>query len=188
MRKDIRFTICLVAIILLALLCIYSFLADKEEEGDKKPGDEGVTVVPTQRVIILPNGDDKNLVLDTVRYYTVKLSSRKIESVEAAVGQGVEVSPKLISEYITDSLEDEEIDLNILGIEQKDGVCIIDFDDEIVKIAKKDPNIEKLILDAYSMSIVDNCSDVDGVSFRINGKAYRTDNLTLKDQEVYLKK
>lgn len=188
MKKDIRFTICLVAIILLALLCIYSFLVDKEDERDKNPGDEEVTVVPTQRVIILPDGENKKLVLDTVRYYAVKLSGGKIESVEAAVGQGVEVSPKLISEYITDSLEDEEIDLNILGIEQKDGICIIDFDDEIVKIAKKDPNIEKLILDAYSMSIIDNCKEIDGVSFRINGKPYSTDNLTLKDQEVYLKK
>ena len=43
-----------------------------------------------------------------------------------------------------------------------------------------------MILDAYSMSIVDNCN-VDGVSFKIEGKAYSTQNITLNDGEVYLK-
>ena len=49
-----------------------------------------------------------------------------------------------------------------------------------------DPELEKMILDAYSMSIVDNCN-VDGVSFKIEGKAYSTQNITLNDGEVYLK-
>ena len=38
------------------------------------------------------------------------------------------------------------------------------------------------------MSIVDNCDDVEGVTFTISGKAYLTDSIRLDGGKVYLKK
>ena len=186
MRKDIRYVICLVFIILLALLCIYRILADKEIEEEKKDPDiTNVSPIPTPRTIVLPGDEDK--FLGTVRYYTVKLSQKNIESVESVVGQDTEVTPKLICEYIKDALEDEEIDIDINDIQQKDGICTIDLSKDIVSVAAKDAALEKLILDAFSMSIIDNCADVVGVSFKIDNAPYSTANLKLQDGEVYLK-
>ena len=54
--------------------------------------------------------------------------------------------------------------------------------------AKKDQKLEKLILDAYAMSIIDNCDDVEGVTFTISGKAYSTESIRLDGGKVYLKK
>ena len=187
MKKDIRFVICLVIIILLALLCIYMLLSEKEKDGDIQPDYPEVSVTPTPRTILFSSGGSDDVVLGTISFYTVKLSGRIIESVEVAVGKGADISPKLISEYVTDSLEDEEIDLKILGIDNKNGICTIDFSDSIKELAIGEPDIEKLVLDAYSMSIVDNCSDVNGVTFTINGKTYATKNISLADGEVYLK-
>ena len=187
MRKDIRFVICLVVIMLLALLCIYRILADKEIEDENRPQVTNGAPSPTERTIIVSNGANSNLVLGTIRFYTVKLSGRLIESVEVAVGQNVEVTPKLITEYITDALEDEEIDLKILRIINENGVCTLDFSESIKELADRDSEVEKLVLDAYSMSIVDNCQDVNSVTFNIEGKPYSTRNITLKDGEVYLK-
>ena len=65
---------------------------------------------------------------------------------------------------------------------------MIYFDSSIESTAKKDPKLEKLILDAYAMSIVDNCDDVEGVTFTISGKAYLTDSVRLDGGKVYLKK
>ena len=187
MKKDIRVAICLLIIVLLAILGIYSLLAEKEdEEGSKVPLPDA-TLAPTPRTIILPGGEEKKLVLGTVRYYTVKLSTRNIESVEAAIGQGSEISPKQIAGYVTDALEDEEIDIEIKGIYLDEGICTLDFSQEIRKIAAKDSGLEKLILDAYAMSIVDNCQDIYGVSFKIEGESYSTGGISLKDGEVYLK-
>ena len=188
MRKDIRYTIILVIMILLALLCLYRILADKEIEGEQEPpAVTGEGAIPTERIIIIPDKDsDSNVVLGTISFYKVNLSSRIIESVEVAAQKEAEVTPKLVAEYITDALEDEEIDLEIIGIVEKDGVCFINFSDDINDIADKDPELEKMILDAYAMSIVDNCK-VDGVTFKIDGKTYSTKNRTLKDGEVYLK-
>lgn len=186
MKKDIRFCLCLVAIILLALLCIFVLLADKEKEIDTKPDYPEVSVTPTPRTIVVSGGEN-NVVLGTVSFYTVKLSGRLIESVEVAVGKGLNISPKLISEYVTDALEDEEIDIDILSITEKDGICTLDFGESIRKLAISEPDIEKLVLDAYAMSIVDNCPDINGVTFRIDGKAYSTKNISISDGEVYLK-
>ncbi len=186
MKKDIRFVICLVVIMLLALLCIYSLLADKERDKDTHPDYPEVSITPTQRMIIVTNGE-KDVVLGTINFYTVRLSTRNIESVEVAVGQGAEISPELISGYVTDALEDEEIDLDILGIEIKNDICILNFGKSIKDLAEKEADIEKLILDAYSMSIVDNCAGLNGVTFRIEGEPYITRNIKLSDNEVYLK-
>ena len=92
MKKDIRFCLCLVAIILLALLCIFVLLADKEKEIDTKPDYPEVSVTPTPRTIVVSGGEN-NVVLGTVSFYTVKLSGRLIESVEVAVGKGLNISP-----------------------------------------------------------------------------------------------
>ena len=187
MRKDIRYAVILVVMILLALLCLYCIFADREKEDDRNNTEvTGTGPIPTERTIVVPDKDHNEVLLGTVRFYTVKLSSRNIESVEVAVGKETEVTAKLVSEYITDALEDEEIELDISGIEEKDGICIINFSSSIRKVAGSDPELEKMILDAYSMSIVDNCN-VDGVSFKIEGKAYSTQNITLNDGEVYLK-
>ena len=85
MKKDIRFVICLVIIILLALLCIYMLLSEKEKDGDIQPDYPEVSVTPTPRTIVFSSGGSDDVVLGTISFYTVKLSGRIIESVEVAV-------------------------------------------------------------------------------------------------------
>lgn len=188
MKKDIRLAVCIVAIILLVILCIFVLLSEKEKEDDLT--DPGITEnVPTPRIIVVPTtGNNNGDILKSVRYYVIKLSGLKLDTAETAIGSKVTVTPEMISEYVTDALEDEEINVAINDISVKDDICIIDFDDSIESIAKKDQKLEKLILDAYAMSIVDNCDDVEGVTFTISGKAYLTDSVRLDGGKVYLKK
>ncbi len=188
MKKDIRLAVCIVAIILLVILCIFVLLSEKEKEEDLTG--PGITEnIPTPRIIVVPTtGNNNGDILKSVRYYVIKLSGLKLDTAETAIGSKVTVTPEMISEYVTDALEDEEINVAINDISVKDDICIIDFDDSIENIAKKDQKLEKLILDAYAMSIVDNCDDVEGVTFTISGKAYLTDSVRLDGGKVYLKK
>lgn len=188
MKKDIRLAVCIVAIILLVILCIFVLLSEKEKEEDLTG--PGITEnIPTPRIIVVPTtGNNNGDILKSVRYYVIKLSGLKLDTAETAIGSKVTVTPEMISEYVTDALEDEEINVAINDISVKDDICIIDFDDSIESIAKKDQKLEKLILDAYAMSIVDNCDDVEGVTFTISGKAYLTDSVRLDGGKVYLKK
>jgi len=189
-KKDIRLAACIVVIILLVILCIFVLLSEKEkeEELNNPNGTENLSA-PTPRIIVVPTtGNNNGGVLKSVRYYVIKLSDKAIDTAETAMGSAVVVTPEMISEYVSDALEDEEINVAINSISVKDDICTIDFDESIKSIAKKDQILEKLILDAYSMSIVDNCEDVEGVTFTISGKAYSTDSIRLDGGKVYLKK
>lgn len=189
MKKDIRLAVCIVAIILLVILCIFVLLSEKEKEEDlTDPNGTENQNVPTPRIIVVPTtGNNSGGILKSVRYYVIKLSGLKLDTAETAIGSAVTVTPEMISEYVTDALEDEEINVAINVISVNENICSIDFDDSITNIAK-DPKLEKLILDAYAMSIVDNCDDVEGVTFTISGKAYLTDSIRLDGGKVYLKK
>ena len=47
---------------------------------------------------------------------------------------------------------------------------------------------ETLILDALAMSVLDNCENVEKVTFTINGNAYKTSNRSLGEDETYMSK
>ena len=189
-KKDLRLAVCIVVIILLVILCIYMLLSEKEKEQDlNDPTGVESDNVPTPRIIAVPStGNNVGGELRIIRYYTIKLSEKSIETAEAAIGNDIKGTPEMISEYVSDALEDEEINAAINAISVKDNICIIDFDDSIENIAKKDKKLEKLILDAYAMSIIDNCDDIEGVTFTISGAAYYTDSIRLAGGKVYLKK
>lgn len=190
MKKDIRLAACIVVIILLVILCIFMLLSEKEKEDDlNDPSNMGNIAVPTQRLIVVPSsGTDNPLLLTSIKYYAIKLSDMSIQTAEEAVGNNVTVTPKMISEYVTTALEDEEINIDIRDITVSDKLCKIDFSEDIRSIAKSDPELEKLILDAYAMSIIDNCEDVDAVTFTISGMDYSTGSISLPGGKVYLKK
>ena len=122
MKKDIRLAVCIVAIILLVILCIFVLLSEKEKEEDLT--DPGITEnVPTPRIIVVPTtGNNNGDILKSVRYYVIKLSGLKLDTAETAIGSKVTVTPEMISEYVTDALEDEEINVAINDISVKDDI------------------------------------------------------------------
>lgn len=189
-KKDIRLAVCIVVIILLVILCIFVLLSEKEKENDlNDTSNIGNQAVPTQRLIVVPSsGTDDPVFLKSIKYYVIKLSGMSIETAEEAVGNGVKVTPEMISEYVSTALEDEEINIDIRSISVTGNICKIDFSEDIRDIAKSDPELEKLILDAYAMSMIDNCEDVDAVTFTISGKDYSTGSVSLPGGKVYLKK
>ena len=183
MKKDIRLAICLVAIILLAILCVYRLLADKENEEEINTEGYENQAIPTPKVITV---DGKELV--EISYYTVNLMKMSRERAEGYIGSTDEIKPETIVEFICDALEDEELNVKVRNISISDKVCYIDLDDEIESISEMDSRVEKLILDAFSISILDNCWNVDAVSFTIMGKEYSTENIKIESDKTYIKR
>ncbi len=189
-KKDIRLAVCIVVIILLVILCIFVLLSEKEKEDDlNDPSNIENMAVPTPRLIVVPSsGTNDPVFLKSIKYYVVKLSDMSIDTAEEAVGNGVAATPEMICEYVSTALEDEEINIDIRKITVADNICKIDFNEEIRSIAKRNHELEKLILDAYAMSIIDNCEGVDAVTFTISGEDYSTGSVSLPGGKVYLKK
>ena len=184
MKKDIRIVIFLVGMILLVILCVYRVLADKEIEEEITEGYD-ITNIPTPRTIVDPV-DGKELT--GIGYYKVNLQKMSTESVEAAIGSNVEITPDIITDYVCDALEDEELTVTVNGTSVKNNMCTVDLKEDIIALTKEYPEIEKLILDAFAMSILDNCRDIDAVSFTIMGKEYSTQNIKIENGKAYIKR
>ena len=185
MKKDIRLTICLAVIILLGIFCLFRLFADKEIEEEE--GTNGHQAVPTPKTFVISDEDKNELILTGIKFYTVNRSTMNIESAEAAVDKTFELNPLHICEYVTDALEDEEIEIEVNSAVQDEDICIVDIGDSIKDISEKSRQLETLVLDALAMSILDNCRDIKGVTFTIDKENYSTANIQLKDKEVYLK-
>lgn len=187
--------VCFAVVFLLALFLLYSLLADKEDGNIARPddmhatGNEDASPVPTRLVVIDGNpgkNNDTKTELITLRYYSVSSTNSANQTAEVMIEAEKEITPELIMEYLMDSLEDEEILLKVNKITLEDMICNIDFDSSINYIAEDSAVTEVHILDAFAMSILDNCENVKGVSFTINGQRYKTMNITFSEGEVYL--
>lgn len=195
MKKDLRVVICIIALVLLALLCFFKCSAEIEDEsGEGTTGAPQVSEQPLPtRVIVIPgdeNGENHStdIGLVTIEYYTITgAGNTRIDTAEALIKEGTGITASTIVDFCLDSFTDEELDVNVLDVSQKEGICTVNFDSSIRKIAKDGRVTEVCVLDALAMSILDNCKDVVSVSFTINGEAYVTDNITLDVGEVYLR-
>ncbi|MCQ2495132.1 MAG: hypothetical protein MJ131_00910 [Lachnospiraceae bacterium] len=192
-NKRASIVVCLVIMVLLCLFGLFSCLSEKEDAEMKTdlPVDitNEITPVPTKVFVIDDkqdgnSGNKKELI--TIRYYAVSSSNAPNQAAEVVVEANEKISPEMVMEYFTDSLEDEEIDLKINSVTVKDKSCTVDFDSSVIKIAEKSAITEVHILDAISMSILDNCENLSEVLFTIDKKPYSTPNITFNEGEVYL--
>ncbi len=185
MKKDIRFAICLVVIFLLAILCVYKLLAEKESEAENNTGGYELTVIPTPRTIVDPVDGKERTVIE---FYKINLRKMETVSAETAIEGGTEITPNLICDCVCEALEDEELKIVVRKTSISKGVCTVDLDEEIKSVSESDPQVEKLILDAFSMSILDNCKDIEAVSFTIMGEEYSTKNIKIESDKTYIKR
>ena len=194
MKKDARFVICITVILMLVLLCLFTCSAEKEDE-EKNQQQVPVEVIPVPtKIISLPSNDgkedsDAGIKLKRIEFYTITgAAGTRIDTAETLVMESIEVTPKLIVDYCLDAFSDEEIELEVIHIKNEEGLCTIDFNDSIFAAEEMGRVTETLILDALAMSVLDNCENVEKVTFTINGKAYKTSNRSLGEDETYMSK
>lgn len=193
MKKDARFVICITVILMLVLLCLFMCSAEKEEEENNQKVTQIVTPVPT-KVISIPSDDKSNdngeeINLKRIEFYTITgAAGTRIDTAETLVLENIAVTPRLMVDYCLDAFSDEEIELEVIHIKTENGLCIVDFDESINEMEPLGRVTETLILDALAMSILDNCEEVEKVTFTINGNAYKTSNISLDEGETYLSK
>lgn len=193
MKRDVRFVICIIAVFMLVLLCLFMCTAEKEDDAKKAPVvTMTVTPVPT-KVFSIPDDNDKTdngentRRLKIIEYYTITGSgSARIDTAENLVEENIIVTPELIVDFCLNSFTDEEIELEVSHIKTVDGICTIDFDDSIKAVAEEAGKTEDSILNALAQSVLDNCEEVDKVTFTINGGGYITANRTINLGEAYL--
>lgn len=148
-------------------------------DDNNQPDDpDDITVTP------VITGDDYNLIV--VRFYTVNATNSMVKTATVMEREDVAITPEKILDYVIDSLEDESITLSYNSVAANNGNIIIDFDDSIIRISRSSADLEMAVLDAAAQSILDNIDGCQSIIYRINGGAYKTDNLSFGIDYSYM--
>ncbi len=121
-------------------------------------------------------------VVKTFSIYTVDTSDKTIVPVNI-VARGGRVTPEFIVEEVKNNME---MDVEITEIEIEKKRLFLSFDHKKQPVKKCDPELEILVLDCFTNSLLDNLSYIDDIIVRCDNGAYSSKNITLGKNEVYL--
>lgn len=117
--------------------------------------------------------------------YSINVETGDTEPATALVPKEDKVTPELIVNTVVEALEDQSVNVGVEDVTQKDDAVIVNFKNDQAPSNAGDP-YEGPILNAIAQSLLDNLDDYTKVIFRIDGKAYVTDNIELGINKPYL--
>jgi hypothetical protein len=121
-----------------------------------------------------------------ISIYTMNENTQDVESVSAFVSEDTKITPEFIVDKVADSLAERLIDVGIDSVTTEKDTVIVSFLSDAPPVVQVDLTVETTILDAIAQSLVDNLPEYPKVIFRIEGKEYKSDNLSFGLNSVYL--
>lgn len=177
-------------VFLLCLFCI-GMLVGCGQKPKKLPQDvfPSVTPIPSQEVIEPVSGQSSSLVsTKTIQYYSVNSITEQKEPMIAMLSATTEVTPELIMEYVLDSMDEQEILIEVDSLVKQEDTIVVNFSDrtEFLKLAGN--KLENEILDSIAQSLLDNLDAYSKVIYRVMEEAYKSENNSFPIDYVYLEK
>lgn len=158
----------------------------REEEGTRvEPTTVPILTVTLGGDELPPNGYDptKNRELFI---YSVDAESKELFVETAVVSGESALTPMLLLDTVTDSLEDQSYYVTIDEVETEGTTLIVSFSAEAAPAVGCTEQEERLILDAIAQSVLDNLNEYGRIIFRIQGEAYVSENLSFDKDAVYM--
>ena len=119
--------------------------------------------------------------VNTLYIYTIDSIQEELVPLKVPVG-GNSVTPAFIMDEVIRNL-DEKVEVTEIDIEK--SRIYITFNEDYAPVRKCSENFETMILDCISNSILDNIPYIDEVVFCGKKGAYRSDNFSFEEDEVY---
>lgn len=117
--------------------------------------------------------------------YIVNAETAEIEPVTALIPESSELTPELIVENVIESMADQEILLATDLISTEGKAIVVSFIKDKSPATDMGSGYEIAILDAITLSLVENLKDYEGVIFRLEGKAYQSGHIELGINEIW---
>lgn len=156
----------------------------KEEAGDI------MTPIPTIEGQNTNNITGMSITLPqtmNITYYTLSDSMENEEATWVLV-KDTELTPEMLVHYVTSTMEDVSVDVEVREVCQEGQKLIVDFNEDTAPVKDTESELEEAILDAIAQSVLENFEDIHGVVYRVNGGAYRSDNRRYNIDYIYLGK
>lgn len=122
----------------------------------------------------------------TLPIYCINDDGSDIEPVDAYIDANADINSSVVTEAVVKEFANHNVIILIDSVsEDQNGNVKISFKKNSIPVIGVDEELEYLILDCFSQSILDNMETVHAVIFRIEGKAYVTDNVSMGKNEAY---
>ncbi len=153
---------------------------EKKTDNQEKPiqTSPGDSTSPAPSAI-QPNANTELMI------YTIN-SEGEIKPATALIEQGTEITPQVIVDQVVESMADNSLTVGIQSVTTQDDAVIVNFYSDQPPLINVGAGIEASVLDAIAQSLIDNLDDYSKVIYRMDGKAYASDHIALKLDEVYL--
>ncbi len=163
--KRLKAVVCLFSLIFVLTAC------ESETEGP------AVDMTPTPEDTPLPTPE-----LETITVFTIDSANMTTIPSRVKKNPGND-SVEYIVQLVADNLEDSDIRISKAYMEGDNAIIV--FNPKGKPLVNCPADMETLILDCFSTSVLDNVDGCQGVIFRSEKGKYSSDNLTLEEDEVY---
>ncbi len=166
---------------LTGMLCIVSMAVCLTACGEDSPKN---TEEPeaTEATAVSPSAAAVAKKMETITVFTIDASTMSILPSRVKKKEDDDSLDYLVT-LVLDNLEDDEIVID--HVEQDGDKAIIVFDSNKKPVSDCDEEMEDLILECFSNSILDNAEGIHSVIFRTDKGAYVSAYKTMKEDEVY---
>ncbi|MBR3772165.1 MAG: hypothetical protein IKL07_07850 [Clostridium sp.] len=118
--------------------------------------------------------------------YCINEDGTDIESIDNFIDQNAEVNSALVIEQVVNEFSNHKLTIDIDNVkEDEKGSVFVSFKKDTVPVVGVEEEIEYLILDCISQSILDNVQGSNAVIFQIEGDAYKSEHISFKENEAY---
>lgn len=132
--------------------------------------------------------DYKHALVNTTKLaiYCINDDASEVETVEVIIDQRTKVSSSFVTEKVVDEFSNHDLKIGIDKVtEDEEGNVIVSFKKNCAPEKGVGKNVESLILDCISQSILDDVESSSAVIFQIEGAAYKSSHTTFKLNEAY---
>lgn len=118
--------------------------------------------------------------------YCINDDGTDIESVDILIDDKADINAALVIDEVVAEFSNHELTIGISNVKQDDkGSVFVSFQKETAPVAGVEEDMEYLILDSFSQSILDNVEDCKAVIFQVEGNAYQSKHISFKENEAY---
>lgn len=121
--------------------------------------------------------------IETITVYSINSDSQTLVPVSVRKGKE-KISEKYIVSLVLNNLMEYQINPPV--IKKKGNKLYLSFSSEGEPVKNCNKKLEKLILECFANSLIDNIETCHDIIFQVDGKAYKSDNLEFGQDEIYL--
>lgn len=192
----------LIIVSVLLVSCIFVTSCKEKKDGNVQilshSGKKTEVTDPSEKPSIVPTEDSetdmeeeqdyKEALANTVQLpiYCLNEDLSEIETVKIYMDPQTKVTSLFVVEKVVDEFSNHALPIGIDKVSEDDkGTVIVSFKRDTIPVTGVEEEVENLMLDCISQSILDDVESSKAVIFQVEGAAYRSAHNAFKKNEAY---